>query len=141
MLIDAWHFSFGDSTWDDLASVPLDRIAYVQFDDTLAPESDNLLADAMDRRALPGEGVLDLDRFVDDPARPWMGRPRQRGGDEQRAAASAARPDHPAHRRHDHSVLALVIDAVSNARAVVGHFRRVSRGNVVTPCSSWPFRG
>ena len=64
LLIDSWHFSFGDSTWDDLAEVPLDDLAYVQFTDALAPESDDLVRETMDRRALPGEGVLELDRFA-----------------------------------------------------------------------------
>jgi sugar phosphate isomerase/epimerase len=64
LMIDSWHFCFGDSTWDDLAQVPLDDIAYVQFADALAPESKSLARETMHRRALPGEGVLDLDRFA-----------------------------------------------------------------------------
>ncbi len=65
LMIDSWHFSFGDSTWDDLARVPLDEIAYVQFADALEPEPDgNLGRETMDRRALPGEGVLELERFA-----------------------------------------------------------------------------
>ncbi len=65
LMIDSWHFSFGDSTWDDLARVPLDEIAYVQFDDALAPEPDgNLRKETMHRRALPGEGTLELERFA-----------------------------------------------------------------------------
>ena len=38
LMIDSWHFCFSDNTWDDLAAVPLDDIAYVQFTDALAPE-------------------------------------------------------------------------------------------------------
>jgi sugar phosphate isomerase/epimerase len=64
LMIDTWHFSFGDSTWDDLARVPLDRIAYVQFTDGLAPESDDLMRETTDRRELPGGGVLELERFA-----------------------------------------------------------------------------
>lgn len=65
LMIDSWHFSFGDSTWDDLARVPLDDIAYVQFADALAPEPErNLVRETMHRRALPGEGVLELERFA-----------------------------------------------------------------------------
>lgn len=64
LMIDSWHFSFGDSTWEDLAAVPLDAIAYLQFTDALAPESDDVMHETMNRRALPGEGVLELDRFA-----------------------------------------------------------------------------
>jgi sugar phosphate isomerase/epimerase len=64
LLIDTWHFSFGDSTWDELAEVPLERIAYVQFDDGLRLESDNLMEETMNRRVMPGDGVLALDRFA-----------------------------------------------------------------------------
>jgi sugar phosphate isomerase/epimerase len=64
LMIDAWHFSFGDSTWDDLAGVPLEQVAYVQFADALAPISDDRMEETMQRRALPGEGILELDRFA-----------------------------------------------------------------------------
>jgi sugar phosphate isomerase/epimerase len=33
LMIDSWHFCFSDDTWDDLAAVPLDEIAYLQFTD------------------------------------------------------------------------------------------------------------
>ena len=64
LVIDSWHFFFGESTWDDLGRVPLDSIAYIQFTDALAPESGNLGRETMHRRALPGEGGLDLGRFA-----------------------------------------------------------------------------
>jgi sugar phosphate isomerase/epimerase len=63
LMIDSWHFSFGGSTWDDLSRVPLEQIAYLQFTDALAPESEDLMVETMNRRALPGEGVLELRRF------------------------------------------------------------------------------
>jgi sugar phosphate isomerase/epimerase len=65
LMIDSWHFCFSDNSWDDLAAVPLDDIAYVQFTDALAPESrDRLIRETLHRRALPGEGILELDRFA-----------------------------------------------------------------------------
>jgi sugar phosphate isomerase/epimerase len=64
LMIDSWHFCCGDSTWDDLASVPLDQIAYVQFDDALPPLSDDRIHETMQRRAMPGDGILELDRFA-----------------------------------------------------------------------------
>ncbi len=65
LLIDSWHVGFGDSTWKDLAEVPLDDIAYVQFTDALEPDSrDRPIRETLHRRALPGDGVLELDRFA-----------------------------------------------------------------------------
>jgi sugar phosphate isomerase/epimerase len=64
LLIDSWHFCFGDSTFDELAAVPLDDIAYVQFTDALEPLSDNLVRETLHRRAPPGECTPELDRFA-----------------------------------------------------------------------------
>lgn len=65
LMIDSWHFGFGESTWDELASVPLDDIAYVQFTDASTPESrERMVRETLHRRALPGEGILELDRFA-----------------------------------------------------------------------------
>jgi sugar phosphate isomerase/epimerase len=65
LMLDSWHFCFSDDTWDDLAAVPPDDIAYVQFTDALHPENrDRMIRESLHRRALPGEGVLELDRFA-----------------------------------------------------------------------------
>ena len=64
VMIDSWHFCVGASTWEELEAVPLDLIAYLQFADALAPESDDLFSETMNRRALPGQGVLELRRFA-----------------------------------------------------------------------------
>ncbi|CAI7977736.1 MULTISPECIES: sugar phosphate isomerase/epimerase [unclassified Parafrankia] len=64
VLIDTWHFFNGESTWEQLEQVPLDRIAYVQFDDALPPISPNGIKETMHRRAMPGEGIFDLERFA-----------------------------------------------------------------------------
>ena len=37
VLIDSWHFFRGDSTWEQLACIPLERIAYLQFDEPRPP--------------------------------------------------------------------------------------------------------
>ena len=74
VLIDAWHFFRGDSTWGDLEVVPLDRIAYVQFDDAPEPVSDDLLHETMNRRVMPGDGSFELERFASTLlARGWQG--------------------------------------------------------------------
>ena len=65
LMIDSWHFCFSDDTWDDLAAVPLEDIAYLQFTDALEPEHrERMIRESLHRRALPGEGVLELRRFA-----------------------------------------------------------------------------
>lgn len=64
VLIDTWHFFRGDSTWSDLAEIPLERIAYIQFDDAPPPVSGDLMDETMNRRAMPGTGTFELDRFA-----------------------------------------------------------------------------
>lgn len=64
VIVDSWHFFATGADWQALADLPDERLAYVQFDDALEP-SDNLQHDTLHRRALPGEGNLDLARFAD----------------------------------------------------------------------------
>jgi sugar phosphate isomerase/epimerase len=65
LMIDSWHFCFSDDTWGDLAAVPLDDIAYLQFADAPEPEyPDRMIRESLHRRAIPGEGMLELDRFA-----------------------------------------------------------------------------
>lgn len=64
VVVDAWNVGFGPTTWADLEEVPLDAVAHLQFTDALAPLGEPDLEEAMSRRALPGDGVLELDRFV-----------------------------------------------------------------------------
>lgn len=64
VMIDSWHFFRGDSTWEQLECVPHDRIAYVQFNDAPPPVSGNGMYETMHRRAMPGDGSFELDRFA-----------------------------------------------------------------------------
>ncbi len=63
VLVDTWHFTHGADSWDDLADLPLDLLAYVQFDDHPPLASDDLVDETVNRRVFPGEGVFELDRF------------------------------------------------------------------------------
>ena len=47
-----------------LAGIPVDRIAFVQFNDHGPLKSDDLLAETIEKRLMPGEGIFDLKRFV-----------------------------------------------------------------------------
>jgi sugar phosphate isomerase/epimerase len=64
LLVDSWHAHHGPTTWDDLASVTSEELAYLQFDDHPPLASADLLAETLDRRALPGDGELELKRFA-----------------------------------------------------------------------------
>ena len=64
VLIDSWHFFRGDSSWEQLETIPLEAVAYLQFQDALPLESDDLMHETLNRRALPGRGELDLERFA-----------------------------------------------------------------------------
>jgi sugar phosphate isomerase/epimerase len=64
VLIDTWHFFIGPSTWAELAAVPAEKIAYIQFDDAPEPASEDLWEETMQRRAMPGEGTFALERFA-----------------------------------------------------------------------------
>ncbi|MCH2222454.1 MAG: sugar phosphate isomerase/epimerase, partial [Dechloromonas sp.] len=63
VIVDSWHFFFSDDTWEDLEALPLDEISYIQFDDHPTLESDDLVAETLNRRAMPGEGHFELTRF------------------------------------------------------------------------------
>ena len=64
VVVDAWHFFHGPSSWGDLEDLPLAEVAFVQFSDHPALESADLWHEMLQRRALPGQGQLDLGRFV-----------------------------------------------------------------------------
>jgi sugar phosphate isomerase/epimerase len=64
VVVDTWHFFHGPETWADLDGLPLERLAYPQFDDAPALASDDLMYETTQRRALPGEGRFDLGRFA-----------------------------------------------------------------------------
>jgi sugar phosphate isomerase/epimerase len=64
VVLDTWHFTNGPSTFRDLETMPLDRIAYVQFCDGLPWISHDWVEETANRRVLPGEGIFQLDRFA-----------------------------------------------------------------------------
>ena len=63
ILVDSWHFSLSDDTWEQLESLGLEEIAYIQFDDHGPLASDDLIEETISRRVMPGEGVFELERF------------------------------------------------------------------------------
>jgi sugar phosphate isomerase/epimerase len=63
IVVDTWHFFHGPDEWSDLEALSLDELAYPQFNDHPALESDDQMFETTQRRVLPGEGRFDLKRF------------------------------------------------------------------------------
>jgi sugar phosphate isomerase/epimerase len=69
VVVDSWHFLDGgrrptkEAEWDALGQMSDEDLAFIQFTDAASP-GDDARHDTLHRRALPGRGVLDLDRFV-----------------------------------------------------------------------------
>lgn len=64
LLVDTWHFENGPTSWEDLESLAPSELAYLQFDDHPALASDDLFNETIQRRALPGDGEFELERFA-----------------------------------------------------------------------------
>ena len=63
--VDTWHFFRGPDTWAELEALPANDLAYIQFNDALPLESDDLMSETLQRRTLPGEGEFELPRFCE----------------------------------------------------------------------------
>jgi sugar phosphate isomerase/epimerase len=63
IVVDSWHLAYTDG-YDALRRLPGADLAFVQLDDA-EPGAGVRTRDTMHRRAMPGEGVLDLGTFVD----------------------------------------------------------------------------
>jgi sugar phosphate isomerase/epimerase len=63
--VDTWHFFRGPDTWAELEALPAADLAYVQFNDALPLDSDDLMSETLQRRTLPGHGEFELARFCE----------------------------------------------------------------------------
>lgn len=63
LLLDSWHVFTGATTWRELRTLEIERVALVQLGDS-APLSTGDIETARYHRRLPGDGVLPLDRFL-----------------------------------------------------------------------------
>lgn len=64
LLVDSWHYGRSGSPEAALRAVPPDRIVAIHLADADAEVLGTLWEDTMERRRLPGEGALELERFV-----------------------------------------------------------------------------
>ena len=69
VLVDTWHFTMSPDTWEDLEALPASQFAYVQFDDhpkiAAGTAGEALIEETLMRRAMPGEGDFELERFCE----------------------------------------------------------------------------
>jgi sugar phosphate isomerase/epimerase len=78
ILLDTWHWTRqpGGPAFDLLATIPGDRIPYLQLNDVAATPSGEPLEEMMTGRLLPGDGVVDYARLFaalsDIGAEPFM---------------------------------------------------------------------
>jgi sugar phosphate isomerase/epimerase len=63
--VDTWHFFHGPDGWDALEQLPPAELAYIQLNDALPAATGDVWHETLHRRALPGQGELDLARFHD----------------------------------------------------------------------------
>jgi sugar phosphate isomerase/epimerase len=64
VIIDTWHFYRSGDTLDDLRALDPALFGYLQVDDAL-PLGPDLRYDTLNRRAMPGEGLLPLREFLE----------------------------------------------------------------------------
>jgi sugar phosphate isomerase/epimerase len=64
VLIDSWHFFRSTPDFALLSSIPADRIFGLQLEDAPALPSEELAHESLHSRLLPGEGELELTRFL-----------------------------------------------------------------------------
>jgi sugar phosphate isomerase/epimerase len=64
LIIDTWHFHRSGDTLDDLRALDPALFGYLQVDDAL-PLGPDLRFDTLNRRAMPGEGLLPLREFLE----------------------------------------------------------------------------
>src|SRR5690242_4988275 len=77
---------------EQLACIPLERIAYVQFDDAPAPAGGSAMTETMHRRVMPGDGTFELERFATTLLdRGWSGTVSVEGPERRPAPAPGAR--------------------------------------------------
>lgn len=64
LLIDIWHLARGGIAYEDVLGLPAHLINAVEIDDAMARQEGSIFEDTIRRRKLPGEGELDVPRFL-----------------------------------------------------------------------------
>jgi len=64
VLLDTWHFFRSNSSFELLAAIPAERIFALQVEDAPAAPAADVAHESLHGRLVPGEGELDLARFM-----------------------------------------------------------------------------
>lgn len=64
LLIDIWHMARGGIAYEDISTLPAHMIKAVEIDDAAQECIGTIFEDTINRRKLPGEGDLDVQRFL-----------------------------------------------------------------------------
>jgi len=64
ILIDIWHMARGGITYEDILSLPPHLVTAVEVDDAMTRQVGSIFEDTIRNRKLPGEGELDVPRFL-----------------------------------------------------------------------------
>ncbi len=64
LLIDIWHLARGGIAYEDVLTLPPGLINAVEIDDAMLLMEGSIFEDTIRRRKLPGEGELDVPRFL-----------------------------------------------------------------------------
>jgi sugar phosphate isomerase/epimerase len=64
LIVDSWHCARSDTSVDDLAAIPGDRVLAIQLSDALAEASPDVTDETMRARQLPGDGVAPIADIV-----------------------------------------------------------------------------
>lgn len=64
VVADTWHVLATGERWDDLATVPVEDLAYLQLADGEPDPDGDLMEATLNQRSFPGDGHLDLARFA-----------------------------------------------------------------------------
>lgn len=64
IMLDIWHLARGNIDFDDIRKMPKELIFWVEIDDARKDVEGSLYNDTVHNRELPGEGDLDLQKFL-----------------------------------------------------------------------------
>jgi len=63
--IDTWHMSKLGIEPDELRSIPIEQLSWIELSDGFADDMDDPVEETINHRRLPGEGELDVRAYVD----------------------------------------------------------------------------
>ncbi len=64
LMLDIWHMARGKVDFEQIRTMPTDTIFWVEIDDAQAEVEGTLYNDTVHNRELPGEGALDIQKFL-----------------------------------------------------------------------------